>query len=185
MSWKLTESQQDLVERSINIAYDVAHHTYHPHMGFEDAVQTAMLGLCRAAHHYDPSKGKFSTLAYLSARHQIIMEERKYNSPTAYAVWTARSIDSTTYEGMEVSLLVPDPKSNTQAQAIASCQLKEVFTFREGLSERDKLVFDLCVLENQPQAIVAEVVGCSQSYVSRIAARLLNQLRAIVDPIAS
>lgn len=186
MSWKMTESQQDLVERNINIAYDVAHHTYHPHMGFEDAVQTAMLGLCKAAHHYDPSKGLFSTLAYLSARHQIYMEERKYNSSTAYAIWTARSLDSTIRdEDMEVSLLVPDPKSNTQAQAIASCQLKQVFAFRERLSERDKLVFDLCVLEGQPQAVVAETVGCSQSYVSRIAVRLLNRLRAIVDPIAS
>lgn len=185
MSWKLTESQKDLVERNINIAYDVVHRTYHPHLDFDDAVQTAMLGICRAAHHYDPSKGKFTTLAYLSAIHQIQTEERKYNSPTAYAIWTARSIDSTIHEGMEVSDLIPDPKSDTQAQAIASCQLKEVFAFREELSERDKLVFDLCVLEDQHQAIVAEVIGCSQSRVSRIVARLLNQLRAIVDPIAS
>lgn len=84
-----------------------------------------------------------------------------------------------------MSNLVPDPKSNTQSQAIASCQLKQVFAFRERLSERDKLVFDLCVLEDQPQAVVAEVVGCSQGYVSRIAARLLNRLRAIVAPMAS
>ena len=186
MSWRLTNSQRDLVECNINIAYDVAHHTYHPHIALEDAIQLAMLGLCIAAHHYDPSKGKFSTLAYLSASQQIHMEERKYNSLIAYAIWTARSLDSTARdENVEVPMLIPDSKSDTQAQAIASCQLKQIFEFRERLSERDKLVFDLFVLEGQYQAVVAEAVGCSQSHVSRIATRLLNQLRAIVDPIAS
>jgi RNA polymerase sigma factor (sigma-70 family) len=78
----LTPAQQTLVEDNIRLA-----HTYVLRMGFnkgqdryQDLLQLACIGLCKAARKYDPAKGKFSTLAFWAMRHEMQLEWRRTKS---------------------------------------------------------------------------------------------------------
>ena len=151
----------------------------HPHIEYEDAVQLALLGFCKAARLYDPEKAKFTTLASLAAQHTIQMEERKYKHEVAKRIYAGKSLDSPI--GLDCAEspfheLIPDPRQNTYRQAEARIVIKEVASFRDSLSNRDKTIFNYHVLSGMTQREIAAKLGLSQSYISRIAKRLMAKL---------
>ena len=178
----LTDEQKKLVENNIPLAYFLAKRINHPHIEYEDAVQLALLGFCKAAHLYDPEKSKFTTLASLAARHTIQMEERKYRHEVVKRIYAGRSLDSNVFaygEGDDFSPfhdLIPDPRQDTYKQAEANIAIKEVASFRDSLNNRDRAIFDYHVLSGMTQQETAAKTGLSQSYISRIAKRLMVKL---------
>lgn len=178
----LTDEQRKLVEDSIPLAYLLAKRIYHPHIEYDDAVQLALLGFCKAARLYDPERGKFTTLAFLAAKHTIQMEERKYRSEVAKQIYAGRSLDSNVFaygEGDDFSPfheLIPDPRQDTYKQAEAKIAISKVTSFRDLLNNRDRAVFDYYVLSGITQRETAANIGLSQPYISRIAKRLMVNL---------
>ena len=73
----LTDEQRKLVEDNLDIAYKIAYKWRNPAIEFEDKVQIATMGLCRAAEVYDASKGSFSTIAYPFAKFQLLKAANK------------------------------------------------------------------------------------------------------------
>lgn len=78
----MTSEQQALVTNNMKLAYKVAHkwksQWLRHGMEFEDLTQTCLLGLCRAAHTYDPSRGvAFSTYATRVMDNEVFAELKK------------------------------------------------------------------------------------------------------------
>lgn len=184
LQYKLTDEQRQLVESCIPLAHLIVKRTYHPHIEYEDAVQIALLGICRAAYCYKPGETKFTTLAGLFAQRLIWMEERKYKGEVAKAVYQGRSLDSNifSFDGSEFPFheLVYDTRQDTYAQAEALITLSRVREFKESLNKRDKKIFECVVLSHMRQAEVAKEMGLSQSYVSRVARSLTKKLSNII-----
>lgn len=181
----LTNEQKKLVEDNVPLAYFLAKRINHPHIEYEDAVQLALLGFCKAACLYDPEKSKFTTLASLAAQHTIQMEERKYMNEVAKRIYTGRSLDKEVhfeYDGTSSPFheIVPDPRQNTYKQVEALITLDAVNTFKASLKPRDKVVFEECILADMSQQDVANKLGLSQSYISRIARQLMVKLNDII-----
>lgn len=65
-------NKDKLIEDNMKLVYYVINKYYPSYLGDEDVVQEGMLGLCRAANNYDPSKTKFSTYAVICIKHQIL-----------------------------------------------------------------------------------------------------------------
>lgn len=59
----MTDAQKKLVEDNLPLAYWYAHKWRNRLIEEEDREQIAMLGMCKAAIAYDPSRGAFSTVA--------------------------------------------------------------------------------------------------------------------------
>ena len=181
----LTDEQKKLIENNIPLAYFLAKRINHPHIEYEDAVQLALLGFCKAARLYDPEKSKFTTLASLAAQHTIQMEERKYMNEVAKRIYTGRSLDKEVhfeYEGTSSPFheIVPDPRQNTYKQVEALITLDAVNTFKASLKPRDRVIFEECILADMNQRDVAKKLGLSQSYISRIARQLMVKLNGII-----
>lgn len=183
-TYKLSDEQNKLVEDSIHLAYLLAKRIYHPHIEYDDAVQLALLGFCNAARLYCPERGKFTTLAYLAAKHTIQKEERKYRHEIAKAVYSGRSIDSDIFEQdfgcFHLYELIPDPRQDTYKQVEAKIAISKVTSFRDSLNNRDRAVFDYHVLSGMTQKETAAKMGLSQSYISRIAKRLMVNLADMI-----
>lgn len=183
----LTDEQKKLVEDNIPLAYFLAKRISHPHIEYEDAVQLALLGFCKAARLYDPEKSKFATFASLAAQHIIQMEERKYRHEVAKQIYEGKSLDSNVLEYgckgdfFPLHEIIPDLKQDTYRQVAARIAIKEVTSFRDSLSNRDRTIFDCYVLSGMTQREIAEKLGLSQSYISRLTRGLMTKLNDIID----
>ena len=70
---QLSERDQLIVDNLQLVYYTL--HKHFPRWAFdEDMQQVGMIGLCKAADNYDPEKGKFSTMAVVYIRNEIINE---------------------------------------------------------------------------------------------------------------
>ena len=185
-TYTLTDEQKKLVEDNIPLAHFLANKIYHPHVEYEDAVQLALLGFCKAAHLYDREKSKFTTFASLAAQHTIQMEERKYRHEAAKRIYEGRSLDSNAFGYVEGDSsppfheLIPDPRQDTYRQVEAKIAIKKVLSFRASLNNRDRAIFNYHVLSGFTQQETAAKMGLSQSYISRIARRLIIELNDII-----
>ena len=183
-AYTLTDEQKKLVEDNIHFAYLLAKRIYHPHIEYDDAVQLALLGFCRAARLYAPEKGKFTTIAFLAAKHTIQREERKYRNVAAKTLYCCRSIDSDIFDQdfgcCNLHELIPDPRQDTYKQAEARIALEKVGSFMRSLNSRDKDVFKYHVLFDMTQQEIADRTGLSQSYVSRIIRRLVSIANSVI-----
>lgn len=183
-AYTLTDEQKKLVEDNIPLAHLIAHRVIHPHIEYDDAVQLALLGFCKAARLYDPEKAKFTTLASLAAQHTIQMEERKYRNEMAKQIYSGRSLDSDIFEQdfgcYPLHETIPDPRQDTYKQAEAKIALERVDSFMRSLNTRDKAVFNYHVLSDMTQKEIADRTGLSQSYVSRIIKRLMSRVNSIL-----
>lgn len=74
----MTEDQQKLVESNMNLVYKYVN-KYGLSFGhdFDDSVQIASVGLCKAAIKYDESRGSFSTYAYMCMKREFLQIHRK------------------------------------------------------------------------------------------------------------
>ena len=67
----------DFVTSNMNLAYYIIQHDYPKFVNDDDIVQSAMLGLVKAANSFDPSKGKFSSYARKFIHGEIKREFKK------------------------------------------------------------------------------------------------------------
>src|SRR5689334_14972173 len=86
----LTEPQRELCRLNLGLAYYIARIRYRPRIALDecDLLELAFIGLCKGAQHYDPSRGKFSTIA-CRAMHSEINDKlaamrRKKRTPTGH-----------------------------------------------------------------------------------------------------
>ena len=151
-------------------------------IGMEDIISIGTIGLMKAANTFRPDKNiKLATYASRCIENEILMYIRKNGN-----IRTELSIDeplSTDYDGNELLLsdvLGTDEDSATRAleedeekkiiyQAIAtlSPREREIIELRFGLSGEKEMT----------QKDVADALGISQSYISRLEKRNLLQLR--------
>lgn len=110
----LTDEERDLVTDNHNLIYSYLNQ----HCLSDDYYDLCAIGLCRAAHFYEPKKGKFSTFAFLCMSNVINMEWRKVQRQ----VYTTVSLNSTICnEGqapIPIECTIPDPQDDYAASDI-------------------------------------------------------------------
>ena len=171
-----------LVERNLRLVIYIAKKFENTGIGMEDIISIGTIGLMKAANTFRPNKNiKLATYASRCIENEILMYIRKNGN-----ILTELSIDeplSTDYDGNELLLsdvLGTDEDSATRAleedeekkiiyQAIAtlSPREREIIELRFGLSGEKEMT----------QKDVADALGISQSYISRLEKRILLQLR--------
>lgn len=80
----LDEQQRKLVEDNLKLCHYALHRMgIHEGDRYDDCFQTACIGLCKAAKHYQPEKGEFSTYACLSIYRALAYDwklEKRWNN---------------------------------------------------------------------------------------------------------
>ena len=172
-----------LIERNLRLVAHIVKKYQHPEEDMEDLISIGTIGLIKAVMTFDDSKG--SRLATYAARcidNELLMMLR-YRKKTARDVSLYEPI-GTDREGNEISLL--DIMEHTAPGIVEKIDLKDniIHLYRvldQVLSERESQVirmrYGLYNRKSMTQREVADILGISRSYVSRIEKNAIQKLR--------
>jgi len=174
--------RQKLIERNLRLVVYVARRFENTGVGLEDLISIGAIGLIKAVETFDPNKRiKLATYASRCIENEILMFLRKLSNQKGEI-----SLDepiNTDYDGNELLL---SEVLGTDADSVM--QPLEEETDRailrravENLPSREKRIvqlrFGLYGEKEQTQKEVADKLGISQSYISRLEKRIISRLR--------
>ncbi len=174
--------KKTLIERNLRLVVYVARKFENTGINIEDLISIGSIGLIKAINTFDPKKNiKLATYASRCIENEILMHLRKNHN-----LKTEISIDeplNTDWDGNE--LLLSDVLG-TDSDEISRRLEDEVdrqllHSALERLSQREKRIMELRFgLGNgheKTQKEVADMLGISQSYISRLEKRILQRLK--------
>ena len=171
-----------LVERNLRLVVYIAKKFENTGIGMDDLISIGTIGLMKAANTFRTDKNiKLATYASRCIENEILMYIRKSGN-----LRTELSIDeplSTDYDGNE--LLLSDVLGTDEDSATRNLEEDEekkiIYDAIATLSPREReiieLRFGLYGREEMTQKDVADALGISQSYISRLEKRILLHLR--------
>ena len=151
-------------------------------IGTDDLVSIGTIGLVKAVNTFDPRKNiKIATYASKCIENEILMYIRK-TVPLKLEV----SIDeplNTDWDGNELLLGDVLGSDGDEVQKGIEAEEERIMIYQaiSRLSPRDKEIictrFGLCGRREMTQKELADSMGISQSYISRLEKRIINQLK--------
>ena len=160
----LSDEQRKLVEDNMNLVYFYIH-KHHLSLDLSDL---AFIALCKAALHFDPSRGfKFNTYALRAIENEIALYFRKSGNKilineineSEFKIKLPDDTDASIFDYVESDL-------DNKLRAISVYENIDDFT--ESLSDRDKLIFTSVLFKLKTQNELAKELNYSQAQVSRI-----------------
>jgi len=179
-----------LIERNLRLVVFIAKKFENTGIGMEDLISIGSIGLIKSINTFRSDKNiKLATYASRCIENEILMYIRKYSN-----VRQELSIDeplNVDWDGNELLLSDilgddseeiyasierdEDKKMIAQALAQLSDRERQIVKMRFGLRENGE--FDSTVRE-KTQKEVADILGISQSYISRIEKKIIRELKA-------
>ena len=179
---KDTEAKNILIERNLRLVVYIAKKFENSGVNIEDLVSIGTIGLMKAINSYDLSKNiKLATYASRCIENEILMYLRKNNKIKAEI-----SIDepiNTDSEGNDLSLadILGTDNDSIFKHVEESDNKKVLIKAIKKLNKREKTIMQLRYgfngLDELTQKEVADKLGISQSYISRIEKKVINNLK--------
>ena len=175
-------ARSELIEHNLRLVVYIAQKFDNTGVGVEDLISIGTIGLIKAINTFNPEKKiKLATYASRCIENEILMYLRR-NNKTRMEV----SIDeplNVDWDGNELLLsdiLGSEPDTvnrGIEAEDEKSLLLRTV----DALADRDKLImrmrFGLGGGKEYTQKEVADMLGISQSYISRLEKRIIERLK--------
>lgn len=185
--YELDANANKLVEDNIRMAYWLANKWQGKLTGmlsYEDILSDCMLGLCKAAAQFKPELGfKFATYASRAMENQIKMDLRVpsvQHRDIPFSDLIREDSEGNETEPLDNYALLElnnSFKSNIDEWIDAEYVIEAVNKVRGKLKQRDIHIYDLSREEGATQRKIADQLGLSQSYVSRILKRTHKNIR--------
>ena len=179
-----------LIERNLRLVVFIARKFENTGVGMEDLISIGTIGLIKAVNTFDPEKKiKLATYASRCIENEVLMYLR-HNSRLKYEVsldeplrtdWDGNELLVSDVLGTESDLVSRGIEEDTEKQLLLSALSR--LTARE--QRIMKLRFGLGGGREMTQKEVADVLGISQSYISRLEKRILSQLQSEMIRISS
>jgi RNA polymerase sporulation-specific sigma factor len=177
-----------LIEHNLRLVVFIARRFENTGIPLEDLISIGTIGLIKAVGTFDPDKKiKLATYASRCIENEILMFLRKTNKLRLEV-----SLDEplkTDWDGNELLLsdvlgTQPDTVSQNLEQEIERDLLRDALSH---LGSREKRIitlrFGLGGREEMTQKEVADLLGISQSYISRLEKRILSRLHTELERI--
>ena len=171
-----------LVERNLRLVVYIAKKFENTGIGLEDLISIGTIGLIKATNTFRPDRNiKLATYASRCIENEILMYIRKNGN-----MRMELSFDeplSTDWDGNELLLSdVLGTEENSAMQEIEQDEERQViFRAVSALAPREREIiemrFGLRTGREMTQKEVADALGISQSYISRLEKRILERLR--------
>ncbi|WP_245907887.1 RNA polymerase sporulation sigma factor SigE [Neomoorella humiferrea] len=171
-----------LIERNLRLVVYIARKFENTGVGIEDLVSIGTIGLIKAVNTFDPKKRiKLATYASRCIENEILMYLRRNNKTKAEVSfdeplnidWDGNELllsdvlgtdNDIIYKSIEEEI---DRKLLRMAMRKLSARERKIMEFRFGLLDGVE----------KTQKEVADILGISQSYISRLEKRILKRLR--------
>ncbi|WP_236838490.1 RNA polymerase sporulation sigma factor SigE [Caldalkalibacillus salinus] len=171
-----------LIERNLRLVVYIARKFENTGINIEDLVSIGTIGLIKAVNTFDPEKKiKLATYASRCIENEILMFLRRNNKIRSEVSFDEPlNID---WDGNELLLSdVMGTENDTIYRGIEEeVDKKLLYKALQKLTEREKVImelrFGLADGEEKTQKDVADMLGISQSYISRLEKRIIKRLR--------
>ena len=171
-----------LIERNLRLVIYIARKFDNTGIDTEDLISVGTIGLIKAVNSFSPSKNiKLATYASRCIENEILMQLRR-----AVRLKAEVSLDeplNVDFEGNELlmsDILGTDP--DLVSKDIESAVEKQLlYKALDKLSKREKTImqlrFGLSGVKEKTQKEVADLLGISQSYISRLEKKIIGRLK--------
>ena len=175
-------AKQRLIEHNLRLVVYIARRFENTGVGLEDLISIGTIGLIKAINTFQADKKiKLATYASRCIENEILMYLRKISSQRSEV-----SLDeplNTDWDGNE--LLLSDVLGTDGDEISRSMEddadRKMLMDAIAELDERERTIiimrFGLCGTHEYTQKEVADIMGISQSYISRLEKRIIDTLR--------
>jgi RNA polymerase sporulation-specific sigma factor len=175
-----------LIERNLRLVVYIARKFENTGIGVEDLISIGTIGLIKAINTFNPSKNiKLATYASRCIENEILMFLRRNNRlKTEISIDEPLNID---WDGNELLLSdILGTENDLIHRSIEDEVDKELLgTAMKKLSVREKKIMELRFgLSNgieKTQKEVADMLGISQSYISRLEKRIISRLKKEIN----
>ena len=171
-----------LIEHNLRLVVYIARRFENTGVGIEDLISIGTIGLIKAVETYKPAKNiKLATYASRCIENEILMHLRK-NANRRGEVSLDEPLN-TDWDGNELLLSdVLGTDSDSIEKPIEDDVDRDLlFTAVSRLSERERTIitmrFGLDGRRERTQKEVADLLGISQSYISRLEKRIIDRLK--------
>ena len=181
---KEKEGKSVLIEHNLRLVVYIAKKFDNTGVGVEDLISIGTIGLIKAINTFDPVKNiKLATYASRCIENEILMYLRR-NSKTKMEVsideplnvdWDGNELLLSDILGTDEDIIYKDMENEAEQKMLKKALSK--------LSDREKLIISLRFgLNNREeeamtQKEVADLLGISQSYISRLEKKIIKRLK--------
>ena len=178
------DARKQLIEHNLRLVVYIAQKFDNTGVGVEDLISIGTIGLIKAINTFNPEKKiKLATYASRCIENEILMYLRR-NNKTRMEVsideplnvdWDGNELLLSDILGTEEDVIYQGLEQEAEHRVLGSAISK--------LSEREQVIVKLRFGINMPegrektQKEVADLLGISQSYISRLEKRILKQMR--------
>ena len=172
-----------LVEKNLRLVVYIAKKFENTKIGVEDLVSIGTIGLMKAINTFNPDKNiKLATYASRCIENEILMYLRKTaSSRCEISLDEPLNVD---WDGNELLLsdILGSEGSDVDREIEREEERKIIFSAVSNLPERDREIISLRFGlfnsgKEKTQKEVADLLGISQSYISRLEKRIIEELK--------
>ena len=183
-------ARSELIEHNLRLVVYIAQKFDNTGVGVEDLISIGTIGLIKAINTFNPEKKiKLATYASRCIENEILMYLRR-NNKTRMEVsideplnvdWDGNELLLSDILGTEEDVIYQGLEQEAEHRVLGSAISK--------LSEREQVIVKLRFGINMPegrektQKEVADLLGISQSYISRLEKRIMKRLRKEIAPM--
>ena len=183
------EARQTLIVHNLRLVVYIARRFESTGINVEDLISIGSIGLIKAVNTFSPSRGiKLATYASRCIENEILMFLRKCQPlKNEVSIDEPLNIDWDGNELLLSDILGTDSDAINRPieQAAEKSMLLEAI---ERLSERERLImklrFGFLDGEERTQKEVADIIGISQSYISRLEKRIIRRLKKDMERVS-
>ena len=182
---KVIETRQmtctEVYEQFNRLVYKIALTFENSGMDIDDIVQIGNIGLIKTFNTYDIETGfMFATLLGRVVTNEILMAMRKERTRKKNNIYMVSfeepiSIDEC---GSVLTLLdILEVSGNVEETVLKKLDIKNIIFHLKGLDPRLLQMFKLSFIDGIPQKDISKIMNISQSYVSRLLAKIPKDIR--------
>lgn len=180
------EAQKKLISHNLRLVVYLARKFENTGVGVEDLISIGTIGLIKGIRTFNPEKNiKLATYASRCIENEILMHLRKtQKSRNEYSLDEVLSIDSEGNEMVLADVLGSDDVP-TLTKLLKEEDIENLYYALNKLSEREKEIvimrFGLYGEVALTQKEVADKLGISQSYISRLEKRIMEKMKTEIE----
>ena len=184
-----TAVRNALIEHNLRLVVYIARKFENTGIGIEDLISIGTIGLIKAVNSFDPDKNiKLATYASRCIENEILMVLRR-SSRLRMEVSLDEPLN-TDWDGNELLLsdILGTEPDLVSKQLDADVEKQLLYLAISKLGEREKRIvslrYGLAGGREYTQKEVADMMGISQSYISRLEKRIIAQLHDAMEKMA-
>ena len=182
------QAKEKLIEHNLRLVVYIAKKFENSGLNIEDLFSIGAIGLIKAVQTYDNDKKiKLATYASRCIENEILMQLRKTNKKkNEVSLDEPLNLDSDGNELLLEDVLYTENESVSK-DLEKSAEKQIIWQILEKLNKREKeimvLRFGLNGNEEKTQKEVADLMGISQSYISRIEKKVLGKMKKDLEKV--